>query len=185
MKKLLPFILGSIAFTAFIVIQFMYDFMPTKASLSSDEAMKMAYYKKATDSLLYKTLKNEDLIVLKDKKAPVKIINFWASWCQPCLIELPSLVKLRETFSLDQLYILTINSDNEDQENIIQKITNEYGLNFDIVVDYDGKLSEMFKVSSLPFSLVLVNDKIHSVNYGMIDFMSENLLNLINQTVQK
>ena len=50
----------------------------------------------------------------------VTLLNFWASWCSPCMRELPSLNRLHALYKDKGLDIITINTDYENQERLIK-----------------------------------------------------------------
>ena len=55
------------------------------------------------------------------KENKVVIVNFWASWCIPCLTEMPSLNRLYDLKKDQGLMIVGVNSDYEDQKKLIKK----------------------------------------------------------------
>ncbi len=59
-------------------------------------------------SLKLKTLDGK-VFDINDYKNQVLLINFWASWCNPCIKEIPSLVRLQEKFKGQYFKIITIN----------------------------------------------------------------------------
>ncbi len=54
------------------------------------------------------------LVTLKDKRGTVVLINFWATWCPPCVHEMPSLERLQTKLGNDGFEVLAINEDRED-----------------------------------------------------------------------
>ena len=151
-------------------------FVPENGYLSakkSDEVNKKhQHYEAVLKSLNVKTNKGKKLSksnLMKD----VVILNFWASWCTPCLEEFPSLVSLRNTYKTDKLTIVGINSDEEDAVKNVKKITKKYKLNFDIVMDKNGSLTDKFMISAIPVSIVFHNGKVIEVSNGAKDFTAE------------
>ena len=63
------------------------------------------------------------------------MVSFWASWCRPCLEEMPSLVKLKEKYQ-NKLEILAVDV-GEDKETT-QKFTGKMGINFPLLQDKDS-----------------------------------------------
>ncbi len=104
----------------------------------------------------------------------VVIVNFWASWCTPCLEEFPSIVSLRNEIKSDKLKIIAINSDEgPKQSKQIEKIVKKYNVNFDIVKDTQGKLTDAFMVSAIPVSIIFKDGRVVEVANGAKDFNSE------------
>jgi thiol-disulfide isomerase/thioredoxin len=112
--------------------------------------------------------------------APIVIINFWATWCGPCLEELPSLVALRKKFPEDKLSIIAINEDHEDIEKNIKKTIKKFNLNFSIVTDENDKYLDFFYVKALPVTFLFNNGKIVKITNGATDFSSIEYINELN-----
>jgi cytochrome c biogenesis protein CcmG/thiol:disulfide interchange protein DsbE len=88
------------------------------------------------------------------KKNDFTLINFWASWCAPCKIEHPVLMKLAEAKSL---MILGINF--KDKNTQAKKFLNELGNPYDLLAkDKNGKQSVRFGVYGIPESILINKD---------------------------
>ena len=66
---------------------------------------------------------------LNQYKGQVVILNFWASWCAPCIEELPSFNQLQAKFNPDKVKILAVNLDTAKDMPDAKKIWNQLGLN--------------------------------------------------------
>lgn len=90
--------------------------------------------------------------LVKDK---VVIINFWATWCEPCAEEFPSMVKLLKTFG-DDILILAISHDSTKDD--IMTFAKAFNLddqkNLILLWDKDLKIGDLFKVNKLPESYI-------------------------------
>lgn len=87
----------------------------------------------------------------KDK---VLIVNFWASWCGPCIEEFPSLLKLIEAYK-DKVVLLAISGDND--ESAIHGFLKNYkleGLPIRVAWDYDGSVAKLYQTYKLPESYI-------------------------------
>ncbi|WP_342349920.1 TlpA disulfide reductase family protein [uncultured Nitrospira sp.] len=83
----------------------------------------------------------------------VLILNFWATWCGPCKEEMPSLERLRQKFSKDQLTILAITSDIRPRE--IEAFWQQLKLHFDVLLDEQEELSQALMVRNLPTTVIV------------------------------
>ena len=113
-------------------------------------------------------------INLIDYKGKLVLINFWATWCEPCKEEMPSLDNLSVDKNFKNLEILPINIGQEK----IDKIKNFYIKtnikNLDIFYDTDIRLAKKFLLRGLPTTLIISKDggEIARV-VGSIDFQDE------------
>ncbi len=99
-------------------------------------------------------------ISTKDLKGQVVILNFWASWCGPCIEEVPSLIKLVEEFK-GQIHLLAISGDSnkEDIEIFLKSFPQLRSANIDIIWDKDRSLMEKYGVAQLPESFIAGKDQ--------------------------
>ena len=88
------------------------------------------------------------------KKNNYTLINFWASWCAPCKIEHPILMRLSQT---KNLVILGINF--KDKESQAKSFLSELGNPYDLLAkDKNGKQSVRFGVYGIPESILIDKD---------------------------
>jgi len=93
--------------------------------------------------------KSHNLLNYKNK---VVLVSFWASWCRPCIEEMPSLVKLKEKYQ-EKLEILAVNV-GEDKATI-KKFTNSMGINFPLLQDLDSAATKEWKVFVYPSNYII------------------------------
>ena len=92
---------------------------------------------------------------LKQYRGKVVIINFWATWCPPCIREMPSLQKLYEEFKSKSLVVLAINQW-EDEDRVFEYMGRlKPAPTFPILFDSDSKLSGLYKVQGLPSTYII------------------------------
>lgn len=172
MKKYIP-IFSAIAILSFyLVSQGIYNNQNPTANPTGEKAKKYSHYENVVKKLNVKTL-DAKTISIKSKMPKVLIINFWASWCVPCLEEFPSLVKLYTNYSDKGLEVLAFNTDEKDQVKLIQKVKKKFKLNFPIIVDKSGKYISDFMINAIPVSIIFQKGKVVKVSNGAMDFQSE------------
>ncbi len=95
-------------------------------------------------------------VKLEDLKDKVVIINFWASWCAPCVKEFPSMIRLLKHFP-DNMVLLAFSHDKsqEDLDSFINAFEVEKVPNFVVLWDKDRKLAKEFGTTVLPESFIL------------------------------
>jgi thiol-disulfide isomerase/thioredoxin len=108
-------------------------------------------------------------------KKKVTLINFWASWCDGCMEEMPSMVKLFDTYQSQGFTVLSINVD-ENPFKVIPEIKEKFKIKFPIGIDTNNLLSDLFAVNSIPLTLLVDSqNKVMAVYSGEIDWMSAEL----------
>ncbi len=86
-------------------------------------------------------------------RGKVVIVNFWATWCEPCRAEMPSLMRLREQFAGAPLEVVAINY--LDDETNIREFLKVMPLAMTIVRDRDGAAAGAWRARALPTSYVV------------------------------
>ena len=83
----------------------------------------------------------------------VVLVNFWATWCGPCRIELPQFAKLYKEKRGRGLEILAVNEDREDGK--LTEYLKEKPLSFPVLVDKDGEVAKQYGVEAFPTSVLI------------------------------
>ena len=89
---------------------------------------------------------------ISDYDEDILIVNFWATWCGPCLAEMPSLDELQTKFEGKSLRVLAITDEDFDT---VRPFAERYPSHLTILVDKGGRLSERLRIWSIPWTLVL------------------------------
>jgi thiol-disulfide isomerase/thioredoxin len=107
-------------------------------------------------ALRLKNLAGND-ITLDHFRGRTVVVNFWATWCAPCVAEMPSLQRLRDRMAVDGFEVIAVNL----QENAarIQPFLDRLGVTFPVVVrDHDGSMRSAWGVDVFPTSFVVRPD---------------------------
>lgn len=75
-------------------------------------------------------------ISLAEQRGRVLLVNFWATWCGPCVVEMPDLVELHETYHDEGLTVLGISIE-EGETDLVRDFVEEYEITYPIAVDAD------------------------------------------------
>ncbi len=103
-----------------------------------------------------KTLGDETVTLSKFLGQPV-LINFWASWCPPCRLEMPDLVKAYEAHKSEGFVLLGVNLTYQDSLPDVQTFVDEFDMTFPVLLDKDGHVTDdLYRLRGLPLS-VFVN----------------------------
>jgi thiol-disulfide isomerase/thioredoxin len=107
-------------------------------------------------------------IALRDYQGKVVLIEFWATWCAPCVAELPKLKQLRRELGPSQFVLLGITLD--DDKSHLKKFLAQKEIDWPIIVDDAHNLAGRWQALSLPVYYVL--DLEHVVRYRGKNFQS-------------
>lgn len=92
-----------------------------------------------------------DLVKSPDAKAEsVVLLNFWASWCVPCVKELPDLELLHKNNMVKGLRVISINTDAPTQRSKVLALKTKFNLTFPILLDPELESVEKFHISGFP-----------------------------------
>jgi cytochrome c biogenesis protein CcmG, thiol:disulfide interchange protein DsbE len=99
-----------------------------------------------------------ETVRLSDLRGQAVIVNLWASWCGPCRLEMPAFKKVHEEYKERGLLILAVNSTSKDMPSAVKEFVAEYQLPFTILMDYDGTVARLYKLSALPTTFFIGRD---------------------------
>jgi len=88
-----------------------------------------------------------ETLTLKDFKGKVVVIDFWATWCQPCIASIPFYIKMYDKYSDDGLTIIGINVNETSDE--INSFASRIGLNYTVAF-FNDDLNSIYKVTGIP-----------------------------------
>jgi thiol-disulfide isomerase/thioredoxin len=109
---------------------------------------------------------------LKDVKGKPLVINFWASWCQPCHMEAPDLVKLSQQYKGIEIY--AVNLAGSDTPRSAENFIKKYRLPFTVLLDQEDQVSDDYRVTALPTTF-FINKEGYIVDQ-IIGYMGPELL---------
>ncbi|MEN9722175.1 MAG: hypothetical protein RJB38_161 [Pseudomonadota bacterium] len=117
---------------------------------------------------------------LSEMMKTVTLINFWATWCEACIEEMPSLVKFHQTYRDRGVEVLGINLDEAPQKAIVST-KEEFDIGFENFIDHDGELSNAFDVHAIPLTVTIDSSrKILELQAGDRDWMEPSYLKKVD-----
>lgn len=122
-----------------------------------------------------------DLAAKRDK---VVLLNVWATWCGPCIYEIPELQKLHDQYAPRGLEVIGVSVDESGAESVRSFVAEQKKMAYPIVLDAEGKIANLLQTTVLPTS-VLVDHKGRIVwkKYGAIMEGDEELKKAIEAAV--
>jgi peroxiredoxin len=95
-----------------------------------------------------------DTVGIRDFRGQVVLLNVWATWCAPCLEEMPSMERLYRELGPEGLKVVAVSIDDKDPD-AVRRWTEERAFTFTIVQDRSGKIQQTYQTTGTPESFVL------------------------------
>ena len=134
---------------------------PVRAAASSDKSRKAAPDFTLTDA-------NGAAVKLSDYKGKVVLLNFWATWCGPCKIEIPWFIEFEKAYKDRGFATLGVSMD-EDGWNAVRPFVSQKAINYPVMIGSD-RLADLYGgIDSLPSTFLIDREgRIASVHIGLI-----------------
>jgi cytochrome c biogenesis protein CcmG/thiol:disulfide interchange protein DsbE len=87
-------------------------------------------------------------VVLEQMKGRWVLVNFWASWCAPCVQEMPSLERLHRTLGPAGLTVVGVSVDDDDLA--MRQLLQKQGITFTVLRDQGAKVAESYRTTGYP-----------------------------------
>jgi peroxiredoxin len=92
---------------------------------------------------------------LADHRDKLVVLNFWATWCQPCALEMPSLEALWRRYRERGLVVVGVSVDRGSPRGLLEPYVRNLKLTFPILLDPDSKTSDGWRVTALPATFIV------------------------------
>ncbi len=115
---------------------------------------------------------------LGDYQGRVVLVNFWASWCPPCLAEMPSMQRLVEAMAGRPFQILAVNT--EETKSKVWKFKKLLNISFPTLLDSSGDVTRAWEVDVFPTSyLIDAGGRLQYVSYGALEWDNTAVVSVI------
>lgn len=149
------------------------------------DAEEIATRKPVQDFIL--TEENGATKKLSDFRGNVVILSFWASWCGPCLAELPTFAEIEKKFREKGLRVISVNVDEGEEGRVFAKdFWPKKGLQFTNYFDVKKDLANQFEVDMLPSNFVIDRQgRLVFSSAGASDWTSQDTQDLIESVLRE
>jgi peroxiredoxin len=99
------------------------------------------------------------MVSLADYKGKVVLLNTWATWCPPCVEEMPSMEKLYQELQGEGFEILAVSIDESGAQDVMP-FMKKYKLSFPALIDSKGTIKGLYQTTGVPESFIIDKDGI-------------------------
>lgn len=93
-----------------------------------------------------------ETVKLSDYRGKAVLLNFWATWCPPCVSEMPDIQKISEAFSGD-LVVIAVNL--SEQKNKVNGFISEKKYTFNVGLDVDASIQAKYPTEYIPYTIII------------------------------
>jgi peroxiredoxin len=94
---------------------------------------------------------------IDDYRGKVVLLNIWATWCEPCKVEMPSMERLHRKLADTDFRLVAVSVDEEDST-VVEQFAKHLGLTFEILHDRSGAIRRIYQTTGVPESFVIDRD---------------------------
>lgn len=129
---------------------------------------------------------NGRVVNFSDFNGKVILVNLWATWCAPCIKEMPDLNELQKSFENDDFEVILISQNSDGIESSLAFLKNNNISHLTTYIDTNRSVARTFKANALPTS-ILINAKGYEVGrlIGPAEWNSDSAQRLINYFLLK
>ena len=86
------------------------------------------------------------------------VLNFWATWCRPCRVEMPKLEKIQKELEGRKVHFAAISLDTRRHKSMVEAYIEQNQVSLPVYRDPEGSLAKKFKVLAIPTTILLNQD---------------------------
>jgi peroxiredoxin len=117
-------------------------------------ALPVAFAGSAPDFALRDTANQE--VRLSDYQGKVVLVNFWATWCAPCQVEMPHLDAFYKKYGKDGLVVLAISTDDARSASRVKPLVRSKGYTFTVLLDKETEVVAQYNPrKELPYTVII------------------------------
>jgi peroxiredoxin len=125
------------------------------------------------------------MVSLSDYRGKVVLVNIWATWCPPCVEEMPSMEKLYKKFEGKDFEILAVSIDSLGLK-VVAPFMKKYKLSFPALIDSEGTIRMLYWTTGVPESFIIDKDGILAEKIiGPLDWAHPSIQLFLNDLIQR
>ncbi|MGL1893335.1 MAG: TlpA family protein disulfide reductase [Spirochaetaceae bacterium] len=115
---------------------------------------------------------------LSDYKGKVLLLNFWASWCPPCISEMPSIEKLHQSVKDLDIEVISVNVG--EKFDTVDSFMKEGNYNFEALLDENNIISNLYSIRNIPTTYIIDKDGfVVALKVGAHEWDSEGVIEIL------
>jgi peroxiredoxin len=134
----------------FLILVVLYGLFTRQSTDQQDEGPRIG---RALADFTLPTLQGRT-VQLSDLRGKVVFINVWATWCQPCVEEMPTIQRLSDQLHERGLEVLTISIDALGEQ-VVEPFVRKYQLTFPVLLDSKGTIERLYHTTGVPESFIV------------------------------
>jgi len=125
------------------------------------------------------------MVSLADYRGKVVLVNIWATWCKPCVDEMPSMEKLYRNFKGQDFEILAVSIDAPGLK-AVAPFMKKYNLTFPALIDSEGAIKTVYGITGVPESFIIDKQGILIKKIvGPVNWATPNIFRFFSELIRK
>jgi len=125
------------------------------------------------------------MVSLSDYKGKVVLLNIWATWCPPCVEEMPSMERLYQKFKGQNFEILAVSID-EPGLKAVAPFMKKSNLTFPALIDSEGAIKAVYGITGIPESFIIDKQgNLIKKIIGPVDWATRDIFRFFSEVIEK
>lgn len=123
---------------------------------------------------------SEHAVTLSQLKGQVVVLNFWATWCAPCVEEVPSLVRMQQRLKAKGVTVLAVSVDADEKD--YRRFVRDHSVNLLTVRDPDQKSNALYGTSKFPETYIIDRNGVVQRKFiGAVDWTEPEIIDFLGK----
>ncbi|HUG18972.1 MAG TPA: TlpA disulfide reductase family protein [Planctomycetaceae bacterium] len=122
---------------------------------SADDGRASAFVGKPAPDFQLELLTGEKF-VLSEAQGKIIVLDFWATWCGPCMLTMPLMEDAMKSFDPEQVQLISVNLEERPEQ--VREVLERHNLSPKVALDRDGVVARRYQVESIPQLIVVDKD---------------------------